>query len=141
MKDYIQRYTQQQVARFLTLALIPAVLAGTAGTIASYFTMIPVYALGLYIYIGYRNIGWKSPTRKSAKRTWAWSMYFNAFLFLASLVMFGETIIEFRDPLSMLGAFAYMACVGAISLTSYYTKQNLSSTKAYDGIIAEIGVG
>ncbi|MEZ4685538.1 MAG: hypothetical protein R3B47_05590 [Bacteroidia bacterium] len=64
MKAFIQRYSQQQIGRFLTIALLPFLGLGTVGLIASgmiiapLIVTLPVYAAGMYLYVGYARIGW-----------------------------------------------------------------------------------
>lgn len=150
MKALIQRYNQQQVGRFLTIALLPFLAAGTVGLVASayflypLFITIPLYAAGMYLFAGYARIGWFRLEADKARKIWIRSMYYNGLLILATLLTTGGIIIDgingLRNLDRLLPPLVILAGQAFVFFVAYYAR-NLENAEltALDTKISEIG--
>lgn len=111
----------RNIAHLMFLVTIPSLILGTAGLVASFMAaelaliVVPVYALGAYIWWSYHRIYKLRLSGKPARNHWILSAVFNAVLLLLTLSanMFQSAEIELvlmsAAVVLYLGAFAWFS--------------------------------
>lgn len=150
MKALIQRYSQQQIGRFLAIALLPFLAAGTVGLVASayflfpLFITVPLYAAGMYLYVGYVRTGWYRLSVDKSRKTWTRSIYYNGLLVFATILSTGGIIIDSMNSLADLDRLVAPVVLilgqALVGIVTYYARDlQHTEMQELETKISEIG--
>lgn len=151
MKALIQRYSQQQVGRFMTIALLPFLALGSFGLVLSGMLLaplivtIPLYAAGMYLYVGYARIGWFDLDYDNAQKIWNRTVFYNGllafFTFMFIIWMMVERVVrsDAWDDFAVIVATLFGQLL--VASTAFFAKDcHREELKKYNSKITEIGL-